>query len=161
MYLTYIVHDFKKVRCQACHMELYFNPGTAVCALLTNDKDELLVVIRAHEPEKGMWDLPGGFVDPGETAEQAVHREISEELNIEVQDLNYLCSAANTRSPAMISPACVHPAGVRMRWLGVAANCDRPLPPDFSTVNWRNCSAGPLLNQLTTLRGTIWSVSGS
>ena len=92
-----LVHDHKKVRCPACHLELYFNPGTAVCALLVNTENELLVVIRAHEPEKGAWDLPGGFVDPGEAAEQAIQREIQEELNIEPQDLGYLCSAANTQ----------------------------------------------------------------
>ena len=46
-------------------------------------------------------------------------------------------SAASTRSPAMMSPASVQPPGVRTRWFGVAANCDLPLPPDFSTVNCR------------------------
>lgn len=92
-----LVHDHKKVNCPTCHLELYFNPGTAVCALLTNAKKELLVVIRAQEPEKGAWDLPGGFVDPGEAAEQAIQREIREELNVEPQGLSYLCSAANTQ----------------------------------------------------------------
>ena len=91
-----LAHDPKKAQCPSCHLELYFNPGTAVCVLILNPKGELLVVIRAHEPKQGMWDLPGGFVDPGETAEQAVHREIREELNVEIQDITYLCSAANS-----------------------------------------------------------------
>ena len=92
-----LAHDPKKAKCPACDLELYFNPATAVCALILNPKNELLVVIRGHEPQKGMWDLPGGFVDPGETAEQAMRREIYEELSITPQDLSYLCSAANNR----------------------------------------------------------------
>lgn len=89
-------HERKKAQCPACHLELYFNPGTAVCALILNPKGELLVVIRAHEPQKGAWDLPGGFVDPGETAEQAILREVYEELRVEPQDCTYLFSAANS-----------------------------------------------------------------
>lgn len=88
-------HDLKKARCPACRLELYFNPGTAVCTLIVNAKGELLVVVRAHEPAQGMWDLPGGFVDPGETAEHAVAREIKEELGVQLQNITYVCSAAN------------------------------------------------------------------
>ncbi|MCP4455638.1 MAG: NUDIX domain-containing protein, partial [Planctomycetes bacterium] len=90
-----LAHDVKKAQCPACHLELYFNPGTAVCVLILNPENELLVAIRAHEPAQGMWDLPGGFVDSGETAEQAIRREIQEELSIAPPELHYLCSAAN------------------------------------------------------------------
>ena len=85
----------KQFHCPACHLELFFNPGTAVCAIIVNAQGHLLVVIRAHEPKQGAWDLPGGFVDPGETAEDAIRREVQEELNVALQDLTYLCSAAN------------------------------------------------------------------
>ncbi len=85
----------KQFRCPTCHMTLFLNPGTAVAALIRNSKGELLVVTRAHEPQKGMWDLPGGFVDPGETAEQALVREIREELGVTLDNLSYLFSTAN------------------------------------------------------------------
>jgi NAD+ diphosphatase len=90
-----LAHDPKKAQCPSCQLELYFNPGTAVCALILNHRNELLVVIRAHEPKQGMWDLPGGFVDPGETAEDAIRREVQEELNVAIENITYLCSAAN------------------------------------------------------------------
>ncbi len=91
-----LTHDPKKAQCPSCHLELYFNPSTAVCAIILNPKRELLVVTRAHAPKQGEWDLPGGFVDPGETAEHAILREIREELNVRLQTIRYLCSAANS-----------------------------------------------------------------
>ena len=90
-------HRSKQVQCPSCHLELFFNPGTAVCALILNAQGHLLVTIRAHEPRQGTWDLPGGFVDPGETAEHAIRRETQEELSVELQNITYLCSAANSR----------------------------------------------------------------
>jgi len=55
----------------------------------------LLLVVRAREPGKGLWDLPGGFVDPGESAEGALRREVREELDLEITSLRYLHSEPN------------------------------------------------------------------
>jgi len=44
------------------------------------------------DPAKGLWDLPGGFMDIGETAEGSVVREAKEELGVDVDELKYLFS---------------------------------------------------------------------
>ena len=84
------------MRCGACGFEFFINASGAVAVLIRDDNDRLLLTRRAKEPAKGMWDLPGGFVDPGETAENAVKREIKEELNLDVVESAYLGSAPGT-----------------------------------------------------------------
>lgn len=85
----------KSIVCSACGFEFYFNPAAAVAGIILNNAGELLVTVRAHDPGKGQWDLPGGFIDPAETAEHALAREIKEELNLDVDSMDYLMSAPN------------------------------------------------------------------
>lgn len=50
-------------------------------ALVQNERGEVLLVRRADD---GRWAMPGGWVDPGETPEQAVVREVAEETGLQV-----------------------------------------------------------------------------
>ncbi len=85
----------RSFRCSDCAFHLYVNAAAAVAALIVNEKGELLLTQRALDPQKGLLDLPGGFVDPGEGAEQALLREIKEELNLEVDHYRFLASYPN------------------------------------------------------------------
>lgn len=82
--------------CENCGFELYLNVAAAVTALIADERGRLLVVVRAEDPCKGMWDLPGGFADPGESAEDALRREVAEELGLEIVSARFLCSHPNT-----------------------------------------------------------------
>jgi NAD+ diphosphatase len=89
--------SLKKYRCCACEWEFYQNTAAAVAGILEFD-GKVLAVIRNREPGLGKLDFPGGFVDPLESAEQALEREIREELNVELNSIRYLCSAPNIYS---------------------------------------------------------------
>ena len=82
-------------RCADCGFELWQNASAAVAAFIVNDKGELLVCRRAKEPARGTLDLPGGFVDPDETLEQALQRELQEELGCAPATVGYLFSIPN------------------------------------------------------------------
>lgn len=81
--------------CAACGYRLHFNNTVAVAVLAVNSKGELLFIRRARDPGKSKLALPGGFVDAGETAEDATRREVMEELGVEVSALRFLCTAPN------------------------------------------------------------------
>jgi NADH pyrophosphatase NudC (nudix superfamily) len=81
--------------CEDCHFNYYINNSAAVACLIFNDSGELLLTRRAFDPNKGMLDLPGGFVEPEESAEEAIFREIREELNLEITRMDYLVSFPN------------------------------------------------------------------
>ncbi|MCQ2191784.1 MAG: NUDIX domain-containing protein [Paludibacteraceae bacterium] len=82
-------------RCGNCGFTFYLNPAAAAAALITNGKGQLLLTRRAFEPKKGTLDLPGGFAELDETLEEAIRREIREELNAELVNLQFFCSAPN------------------------------------------------------------------
>lgn len=86
----------KQLYCDHCGFEFYLNPAAAVAALISDLQGRLLLVERAQEPRKGTLDLPGGFVDPGESAEEALRREVREETGLEITHLRYLCSFPNS-----------------------------------------------------------------
>ena len=85
----------KKHECQDCGHVLYTNAATAVIAVIYNDAGELLMVRRRYNPAKGTLDLPGGFVDLGERAEEALWREVKEEVNLNVVECKFICTFPN------------------------------------------------------------------
>lgn len=92
----FAINNVKSKRCDDCGFVYYFNPSSATVAVIINDQKEILVATRAHEPAKGTYDLPGGFVDMYETAEEAVSREVKEETSLNVTSLKYMFSIPNT-----------------------------------------------------------------
>jgi len=86
----------KRFHCEACGFEFYLNTAAAVAALIVDAQGRLLITVRGKEPRKGAWGLPGGFADPGESVEQALTREVREEVGLQVTAMRYLGSYPNT-----------------------------------------------------------------
>jgi len=91
----FVENNFKSKRCEDCGFVYYFNPSSSTVAIIVNEKNELLVVRRAKEPAKGTLDLPGGFCDCYETAEEGVRREVKEETGLCVDSTRFLFSIPN------------------------------------------------------------------
>jgi ADP-ribose pyrophosphatase YjhB (NUDIX family) len=88
-------HNEKAMKCPDCGFTYYINPSAATAAFIRNHKGDLLVCIRAKEPAKGAFDLPGGFVDNDEAAEEAIVREVREETGARPLSAEYLFSIPN------------------------------------------------------------------
>ena len=61
-------------------------PAPVVCAgaVIRDAGGRLLLIRRGHEPSRGLWSVPGGRVEAGETPEQAAVREVREETGLDV-----------------------------------------------------------------------------
>jgi UDPglucose 6-dehydrogenase len=63
---------------------IWTNPALAI-NVIVEDKSKILLVKRRLEPFKGLWSLPGGYVEYGETVEDAARREVKEECGLDIQ----------------------------------------------------------------------------
>lgn len=69
--------------CRSCGRTWYVNAAPTAGAAIFRD-GRVLVTKRGTEPEKGKFDIPGGFLEPGEDPIDGLRRELREELQIEV-----------------------------------------------------------------------------
>jgi ADP-ribose pyrophosphatase YjhB (NUDIX family) len=70
-----------RLACNGCGRIQYHNP-TVVAGVLLERDGRVLLLRRAYPPRAGAWVFPGGFVELGETAEQAAQRECLEEVAV-------------------------------------------------------------------------------
>ena len=91
-----IWNGVSKFSCSHCDFVLYHNTAAAVAVIIKHG-DALFFTVRNQEPGKGKLDLPGGFCDPEESAEETCARELDEELElkIDLKKLRYLGSRPN------------------------------------------------------------------
>lgn len=84
--ITMIPEDDNRMRhvCGDCGMIHYLNPKI-ICGCIPVWKEQILLCKRAIEPRYGYWTLPAGFMENGETTEEAAKRETWEEATTSVR----------------------------------------------------------------------------
>jgi NAD+ diphosphatase len=78
--------------CANCH--LHFYPRISPSMIVLIQKGEEILMARSHHFNPGVYGLVAGFVEAGESLEDAVHREVYEETRITVKNLQYFGSQA-------------------------------------------------------------------
>jgi ADP-ribose pyrophosphatase YjhB (NUDIX family) len=75
----------RSIACPHCGYTAYFNPKPVAGVIPVDDEERVILLRRGFDPGQGRWTFPGGFVDLGESVEDAAHRETSEELGISIE----------------------------------------------------------------------------
>jgi ADP-ribose pyrophosphatase YjhB (NUDIX family) len=78
---TGMIEGKERKHCPKCGFVNYLNPLPVALAIAVKDKDFLLIK-RGLPPRKGIWASPSGFIEIGETAEEACLRELKEETGV-------------------------------------------------------------------------------
>ncbi len=81
-----------RAHCRSCGFVAYANSAPTASALVTDDRGRLLLVRRAVEPDKGLWDIPGGFLDEAEHPLDALRRELREETGLDIEPVDFVCA---------------------------------------------------------------------
>ena len=78
----------RSITCPSCGYGAFYNPKPVACAITANQDNEIILLKRGFEPNRGRWSMPGGFVDLGESVEDAAIRETREETNLDIEIVN-------------------------------------------------------------------------
>lgn len=88
--LTEGVSGERARRCPSCGLVSYPRVSPAIIVLV--ERDDRILLARGHGFPNGRFGIVAGFVEAGESLEEAVHRELAEEVGIRVRDLTYFSS---------------------------------------------------------------------
>jgi 8-oxo-dGTP diphosphatase len=75
----------RSLHCAACGHRAFYNPKPVAATILRDrdDRDTFWLLRRGFDPGAGRWTFPGGFVDLGESVEDAARREAMEEVGVQ------------------------------------------------------------------------------
>lgn len=78
----------RSITCPSCGYGAFYNPKPVACAITATPDNGILLLRRGFQPSRGSWSMPGGFVDLGESVEDAAIRETKEEIGVEIEIRN-------------------------------------------------------------------------
>lgn len=76
--------------CPQCHHHFY--PQIAPVVMVRITHEDKILLARSHHFTPGVYSILAGFIEPGETAEEAVIREVREEVGLEIKNITYFGS---------------------------------------------------------------------
>ncbi len=130
---TELGQDERVRRCAACGLTAFPRIAPAIIVLI--ERDGSILMARDQRFPTGRYGLIAGFVEPGESLEEAAHREIMEEVGLIVTDLRYAGSQPWPFPNSLM-------VGFTARW---ASGEIQPDPLEIEDAQWFRLAALPLL----------------
>lgn len=82
--------DDRTRSCGSCGSRYYAHSAPAVSAIVVDSDGRVLLARRRSDPDAGLWDTPGGFLEEGEEPQEGLRRELREETGLDVQPGSFL-----------------------------------------------------------------------
>ncbi|SIO24934.1 NAD(+) diphosphatase [Salinivibrio sp. ES.052] len=125
--------DAEAIAMRCAHCQRHDYPRVSPCVIVAVRNGEHLLLAQHPRHKTGMYTVIAGFVEPGETLEQCVAREVKEETGIEVKNIRY-----------MDSQPWAFPSNVMMGFLADYAGGQlRPDYEELTDAQWFDCDALP------------------
>ena len=119
-----------RAECDACGFVAYANSAPTASAVVVDREGHVLLARRAVEPDRGKWDLPGGFLEEGEEPLAGLRRELLEETGLEVEPLSFLGAWTDSYGDGEGAVATLN-----LYWLARAAGVPKPAD-DVAELCW-------------------------
>ena len=120
-----------RASCPACGFTAYAGSVPTASALCVDDDGRVLLARRAHEPERGKWDLPGGFLDEGEHPLDGLRRELHEETGLEAEPGEFVGVWIDRYGDGPAAPATLN-----LYWTARVAGGEPVAADDVSELRW-------------------------
>lgn len=129
--------------CSHCHHRQY--PRLSPCIIVAIRDGDWLLLGRSHRHPPDLWSLIAGFIEPGESAEQAVAREVAEETGIAVTNVRY-----------QSSESWPFPHQLMLGFVADFAGGDlRRAEDELAELDWFHCDALPRVPGNWTIAGRL------
>jgi len=134
---TEMAHNERAFRCPACKLLAFPRLSPAIITLVTRGEgaDEEALLARGVNFPMPMYSCLAGFVEPGENLEQAVAREVEEEVGVVVSDVEYIASQPWPFPNSLM-------LGFRARWVSGDIVCDTT---EIMDANWYKRDEIPMI----------------
>jgi 8-oxo-dGTP diphosphatase len=126
-----LANDGSKAECAACGFVRYANALPAVAALVVDGDGRFLLARRAHEPDAGLWDTLGGFLDEDEHPVVGLRREVREEAGVEIEVGDFVGAY-----PDRYGDADDAPIALNLVWEASVAGDELVPADDVSELRW-------------------------
>ncbi len=129
--------------CHKCGHRVY--PRISPCILVAVVKDQQILLARSKRHKPGFFSILAGFVESGETLEQAAHREVAEEVGVKIANLRYFGSQPWPFPHSLM-------VGFIADYAGGDIRCQ---PHEIEEAAWFNCTDLPEIPPVATLSGQM------